>query len=94
MCVRERWDACKGYLWRKSYKKLQRILDTVFKTKKEGRLCWCRNRVGPMVYIFRTIEKGIFWREEDAYDLKEFNLLSSIGLFRITDPGSWAIPFA
>jgi hypothetical protein len=38
--------------------------------------------------------KGIFWREEDAYDLKEFNLLSSIGLFRITAPGSWAIPFA
>jgi len=37
MCVCAKDGMRARDLWRKSYKKLQRILDTVFKTKKEGR---------------------------------------------------------
>jgi len=46
------------------------------------------------LYIQNNRKRNFFGGREDAYDLKEFNLLSSIGLFRITAPGSWAIPFA
>jgi len=49
-CVRERWDTCKGSVWRKSYKKLQRILDTV-KTKKEGRMLVQKPRRSDGLYI-------------------------------------------